>query len=409
MKKSLSTNPIFFLMGFTFLITNIQFAQDSVPANEKSFPFQNRLLLSGLGLNAAIIGDYFSNLSGGIQNQDAFVYNIVADALVDADRLIGMHGLNLFVSGIAISGGPFIENTGAMQGISSIAGVNHFKLFEAWIEQNLFENNFSILFGLFDLNAEFDVRESSGIFVNPSFGIGFDFAQSGQNGPSIFPYTSLALRFRISPTESFDILTAVFDGVPGSLADEKSFTVSWNEDEGALLATELMYFPGSKDFGKNYSKFSIGAWYYTSEFENTVESKYEAGNYGIYVNGEQFVYAEDSSTNQGLAVFGRFGIANSNFNLSNYSILGGVNYTGLIPTRDEDVLGMAFTSIHLTDGFASSENLKSNFETIFELTYSIQLTDWMRVQPDLQYIINPVFAIESNYAITAGVRTEIAF
>ena len=364
---------------------------------------------SGIELGANYIGDYFYNISGGIQNEGTYLNNIIFNIGFDMDKISRINGMTIYISGLGIYGGFPIENSGSIQGISNIAGVNHWTLYEAWIEQNLFDDNFSILFGLFDLNAEFDIRESSGIFINPSFGNGFDFAQSGQNGPSIFPYTSLALRFRISPSESFDILAAVFDGVPGSLTGEKSFTVAWNEDEGALLATELIFFPGSEDFGRDYSKFSIGAWDHTSEFENNVDSKYETGNYGIYVNGEQFIFGEDSSTDQGLAVFGRFGIANSNFNPSNYSILGGVNYTGLIPGRDWDVLGLAFSSIHLSDEFRTETGFEVEFETVIEFTYSFQSLNSLSLQTDLQYIFNPFEAPDSDYAFTSGIRAVISF
>ncbi|MCZ7614000.1 MAG: carbohydrate porin [Ignavibacteriaceae bacterium] len=178
------------------------------------------------------------------------------------NKLAGADGLSLNLSGLGIQGGTFMQNTGAMQGISNIAGVNHWKLYEAWIEQNFLNEDLSILIGLYDLNSEFDVRESSGIFINPSFGIGFDFAQSGENGPSIFPYASLALRINYNLSESFKILTAVFDGVPGSLDDEKGFQVQWNKDEGAMLSTELIFFPSTREFGQNYSKYLIGLWYF---------------------------------------------------------------------------------------------------------------------------------------------------
>lgn len=384
-------------------------AQNSEFSEEKTFNFQNELRCLGVNLGATFIGDYFSNLSGGIKSNGAYLNNIIFDVGLDMEKIGRINGMSIYISGLGIYGGFPIENSGAIQGISNIAGVNHWRLYEAWIEQNLFENNFSFLFGLFDLNSEFDARESSGIFVNPSFGIGFDFAQSGQNGPSIFPYTSLALRFKYNVSNSFELLAAVFDGVPGSLVDEESFNVSWNKDEGALLAAELIYCPGKKEFGVDYSKFSIGGWYYTSAFENTAEDRYKTGNYGIYINGEQFVYSEDLSPEQGLAVFGRFGIANSNFNPSDYSILGGINYTGLIPGRNDDVFGLAFSSIHLSDEFRNETKFEQDFETVLELTYSIQLVKWMSLQPDLQYIFNPVAAPQSDYAFTAGLRAAISF
>jgi porin len=409
MKKFSSINWFNLVVVSILFNQSVLFPQDESDQEGKIFAFQNELIVTGIDLGAVFLGDYFSNLSGGIQNEGSFVDNIILNAGLDMNKLASINGMSLYFSSIGINGGTFLENTGALQGISNIAGVNHWKVYEAWVEQAFFNDKVALLFGLYDLNSEFDVRESSGIFINPSYGIGFDFAQSGQNGPSIFPHTSLALRFKFSLTESFKIMAAVFDGVPGSLENAKNLNVNWSQDEGALLATELIFTPLEKEFGKNYSKYSIGGWYYTSGFEKIIDGEKQQGNFGIYFIGEQFIYTESSSSEQGLALFGRFGIANSNFNPSDYSILGGINYTGLIPGRDEDIFGLACTSIHLANEFQNSQESDSNFETILELTYSFQLLDWLRLQPDVQYVFNPVAAPHSAYAFTAGIRAEIAF
>lgn len=395
-------------MSFLLFIQS-NFAHDEGTESSKTFSFQDYLLTNGIDFEGSFLGDYFSNLSGGIQNEDSFVDNIVLRAGFDMNKLAGVDGMSLYLSSLGIQGETFLQNSGAMQGISNIAGVNHWKLYEVWVEQNFLNEDLSFLFGLYDLNSEFDVRESSGIFINPSFGIGFDFAQSGENGSSIFPYTSLALRIKYNLSESLEILTAVFDGVPGSLIDDNGLQVQWSLDEGTLLSTELIFSPSRYEYGKNYYKYSIGGWYFTSDFENLSTGVKETGNYGIYASGEHFIYSESYTNHEGLALFGRIGIASSSFNPSDFSALGGVNYTGLIPGRNEDVFGFAFTSIHLTDEFRVTELYHSEFETILELTYSFQMTDWMRLQPDIQYVFNPVFAGESDYEFTAGIRAELAF
>lgn len=408
MKKSI--NKIFLITILIYHVTdNLNFAQIESSSSENTFSFQDILSTTGIHLHASYAGDYFSTLSGGIQLDDSYINNLIMNAGFDLKKIAGIDGMSFYLSGLGINGGTFLENTGAMQGISNLAGANHWKLYEAWLEQNFLNEDISVLFGLYDLNSEFDIRESSGIFINPSFGIGFDFAQSGKNGPSIFPYTSLALRIRYNLSESLQILTAVFDGVPGSLTDEKGFQVQWGLDEGTLLSTELIFSSSQYEYRKNYCKYSIGGWYYTSDFENQATGIKENGNFGIYVSGEQFVYSETTSNKEGLALFGRIGIANSSFNPSDYSVLGGINYKGLIPGRNEDVFGFAFTSIHLTDEFRDAERSSLEFETILELTFSFQLNEWLRLQPDFQYIFNPVLAPEASHAFVAGVRTEISF
>lgn len=49
----------------------------------------------------------------------------------------------------------------------------------------MFDDKLSLLFGLYDLNSEFDTQETSSIFINPSHDIGAEYAQSGKNLPSI--------------------------------------------------------------------------------------------------------------------------------------------------------------------------------------------------------------------------------
>ena len=73
----------------------------------------------------------------------------------------------------------------------------------------------SLLLGLYDLNSEFDVIETAGLFLNSSFGIGAEYGSSGRNGPSIFPATSFGARLSGQPVQSLFIRGAVLDGVPG--------------------------------------------------------------------------------------------------------------------------------------------------------------------------------------------------
>src|SRR3546814_8879648 len=66
------------------------------------------------------------------------------------------------------------------------------RLYEAWIDQKIGDAA-SVRIGLYDLNSEFGALDTAGFFVSSPHGIGTDFAQSGRNGPSIFPATSLEL------------------------------------------------------------------------------------------------------------------------------------------------------------------------------------------------------------------------
>jgi carbohydrate-selective porin OprB len=105
---------------------------------------------------------------------------------------------------------------------------------------------------------------------------------------------------------------------------------------------------------------------------------------------------------QGLAVFGAYyprflGSAVLEETIGD-SAAGGLIYTGLIPHRDEDVLGTGVAWAELFRG-------GNNQETVFEFFYKAQITSWTSVQPDLQYIATPSGIYRD--AIAVGVRFQV--
>src|SRR5438128_12130722 len=125
--------------------------------------------------------------------------------------------MTLFVEGLNIHGGHPSSFAGDAQGVSSREGPARWTLEEGWIQQNLFDNQLSILIGRYDLNTEFYRLQSAGLFLNSSFGIGPEFSQSGRGGPSIFPNPSVGARIAWKPARSMVLRSAILEGVPGKL------------------------------------------------------------------------------------------------------------------------------------------------------------------------------------------------
>ena len=282
----------------------------------------------------------------------------------------------------------------------------------------MYEEKLSLLFGLYDLNSEFDVQETSGIFINPSHGIGPDFSQSGENGPSIFSTTSIAVRIKYRPTENIYAILGVFDGVPGDPDNQNGTHIVFGENDGLLVAYELALFENGEDFQTGFGKYSVGGWFYTADFEDLTELDYNGNpllqnnNYGFYLSAEKFIFPEANDPTQGLAAFLRFGIANSDINPLDYYWGVGINVTGLFSSRDEDALGLAIGTAHAGEKLVHINNAAgltiNENEMIVELTYSFKATPWLNIQPDFQYVINPLGAYENDKATVAGIRVEVA-
>jgi porin len=378
--------------------------------------FNKQINNLGINLELNYTGEVFSNLSGGFEKQTVYLANIDVIFNFDLHKLIGWNGAELKTYVLGNHGTEPSKYIGAVQGISNIAAHNTWKLYEIWLEQNLFNDNLSVLFGLYDLNSEFDTRETSSIFINPSHGIGAEFSLTGKNGPSIFPTTSLALRLKYNFSNTLNIKAGIFDGIPGNLNNPNGTHVILGKDDGVLFTSELNLISETKSFEKDYFKYALGVWYYTDEFErfpanpNISYPMTQIGNYGVYAFAEKFLFDESNSVDQGLAAFLRAGLADHRVNQIDGYLGAGINYIGLIPGRDKDVFGAAIAASRFSSNFRSLINLDdritttTEFEYIFELTYNFSVMDYLNIQPDIQFVFNPGGSNLHSNALAFGTR-----
>jgi len=106
--------------------------------------------------------------------------------------------------------------------------------------------------------------------------------------------------------------------------------------------------------------------------------------------------------------FFQFGTNDKRVNEVNWYVGGGVNYRGLIPGRGQDEIGLAVAHAFINEDIVDAGGRK-DYETAFELTYSAQINDVLRIQPDIQYIINPGAVIGIQDALVIGLRAEFGF
>src|SRR5438093_9942579 len=290
---------------------------------------QKQLDNRGIQFGIRYDGEGFANMSGGLRRGGNYLGNLDLQLTVDAQRLMGWPGATVFLYGLGIHGGhPSGDFVGDAQGVSNIEAPAKWKLEEGWIQQNLFGNRFSALFGRYDLNSEFYRVQSAGLFLNSSFGIGPEFSQSGVEGPSIFPNTSVGARFAIKPIEEIVFRTAVLDGVP--VERPNGTREIFARDDGVLVVAEGAYLyrplaseqPRTRQFriGRNCcgtytGKLALGAWYYSATFDDLTKVHPDGqpvrrhGSRGFYLLADRTVYQDTRHPDRQIALFGQLGIA----------------------------------------------------------------------------------------------------
>ncbi|MBR2069438.1 MAG: carbohydrate porin [Candidatus Gastranaerophilales bacterium] len=251
---------------------------------------------------------------------------------------------------------------------------------------------FSIKIGKQDANVDFQALDTGFEFLNLSFSY-FD------NTPMpLFPSQQMGVRARLRLKDDIYIQNGFYDGNLKIGANPKTFFTGKNN---YLDMTEIYKLTNFK--GKS-GKYLIGNWLKTGKYE-TFNDTTRCNNYGFYIGFEQKLIDRFDDKSGGLSMFSQFGYARNSINDVPYYYGAGLVFKGITEKRKDDSIGLAF-GWHQFDKELNKAN-NQTAESVVELFYKIKLTNFLYIQPDIQYIIKPS-GNEKN-AIAVGLRSCIVF
>jgi porin len=297
----------------------------------------------------------------------------------------------MFVEGLNIHGGQPSDFAGDAQGVSNLAAPSQSRIEEAWIQQTLFDDRVSVLFGRYDLNTEFDRSQSAALFLNSSFGIGPEFSQ---NGPSIYPNPSIGARVAYRPARSVLLRAARFNGLSIGEAAYLDRPTPTNEPRNRRLRLgRVANLPPYK------AKIGVGLWRFTS-----------GGSSGAYVVADQTIYSDPRQPARRLAAFGQLGFDRARGDrFARYTGIGLV-MSAPIRGRDNDEVGLALASARNHSSYAIQAGVPATKgETTLECTYLAPITSHVAIQPDVQYVIHPDSNPATRNALVVFLQFEISF
>lgn len=380
--------------------------------------WQSLMAERGVTIEAAYTADVFSIVHGGLRHGQVYLDNIDLMLTLDGQSLFGWTGFTAYVHALDNNGGSPSGYAGDAQVLSNIDAPDAATIFEAWCQQEFLAGRLSLRLGLYDVNSEFDVLDSAQLFLNSSHGIGPGFSQAGENGPSIFPVTSVGLRINYNFGPSTYIRGVILDGVPGDPDRPHGPHIIFHRQDGVLCIAETGRLLGrNHDIDTEDGKIAVGAWYFSAATNhNTLNEKdlnliHGRENMGVYVIAEKALFHESHHRDQGLWAFLRFDMANERLNRFDHYLGGGLVYQGLIPERPDDILGVAVARAHNGYYFTRMQQQVGSCpdpaETALELTWQLQLRPGISVTPDLQVIIHPNTDPSVANALVIGMRFNL--
>jgi porin len=394
----------------------------------------------GFGLGGSYVGEAFAN-TGGINQGGKYDGVLTLNLNANLKKMGLWKGLCLSASAFQIHGQSITaDNIGSLMPVSNLEATPATRLFELWVEQHMFNDVLAVKVGQLAADQEFILSNSYSYFLNGTWGWPSIAANDLPGGGPAYPLATPGVRIAIKPNDNFKLMIGVYNGDPAdpNCANENpqvcnSDGLDFNLDSPALLMIEGRY--KYNQSGQLPGTIKLGGWNHFGTFPDERLDSDDLpiaatlnrgrpidGDWAIYGIIDQLVWRLPGSEDaKGVGLFGRIMGAPSAQNLVNFYIEAGITFSGMIPHRADDLLGIGVAYTGVSDrmhGFDLDSGLPvaRTSETVLEICYTAQLMPGWTLKPDFQYFWQPGGNVPDESgngavenAAVFGARTTLSF
>jgi porin len=360
----------------------------------------------GLTLSGSYIMDDSHGISGGGDTRTNIFRSLLDVRLtLDTHAAFRLPGGTLSVDFQNQSGRNGSVHVGDFQGFDNADSDGRTQLNELWYQQLLLGDKVRIKVGKVDANSEFAAPTYTTGFINSSWGY-----SPTITGFPTYPDPATSVNLFVYPTRWFYAGVGLYDGGGANFIATGSYGPAkiWHGGESSFSVGEFGFrwlladstLPGRVAFG--------GTWQ-SGEFQ-TFSGGTQHGAASFYSIAEQKIFHPDyyDKTNPaGVYLSLQYGHGDGHVNGAADHIGGAVVWVMPYKKENPDSLGLGATAVRFTDD--PNAVFTGDFETSIEGYYNFQLTKWLTIKPDLQYIVNPGGNRDLDNALVATVRVIITF
>ena len=377
----------------------------------------------------AYYGVYQGNPVGGIQQQrTAYSHTLLFGTGLNFDKLIGVPGGSLTISGAEAEGKNLSNYIGNINTVSEAFVTPHTVLFyELYWKQMLFEDKVELLLGRmtpedqFASVSAFGLQVSGGINGNPTsilFNAPFNDSPNASWGASAKIHVRKEIYVEGGIFQASDRL--------GKLSNHGlDFTIRSNDGELVMWQVgwqpTFCASPERTVFDDNANQslvdgnlglagdYILGGYYSNFKFPELKGSSIQHNAYGFYAIGQQMVWRSGADPSTNFSVWGGLTFSPQQ-DISLLPLMGfaGTIWQGFIPRRDRDQLLLTYLvsgfSRNYADSVVARGGKRPRAEQVLEASYAIYLTNNYTIQPDIQYVIRPNGTNEAKNALVIGIQ-----
>ena len=365
----------------------------------------------GITFAGTVTADLSRATQGFNTRTDDFRHLLDARINVDTKALFGLTGGTFSIdfqnqngrNGSSVLGGD-------VQGFDNADADGRTQISELWYQQAFLNEKVRVKVGKVDANSEFAFAVDAAPFINSSFG----------HAPTIvamptYPDPATSVNVFVYPVRGLSAGFGIYDGSKAAAVNTGDYGPRhfFQGHNGYFMigevtgqwALENKTLPG---------RVSVGGWGSTSDFAR-FDGQIQGGTGGVYAIAEQTVYHKKYYTPgdpQGVNVFLQYGHGDRQVSGTTDYVGTGVTWTGPLadlipdPARQTDDVGVALAYARLST--APGAGFSKPFELSAELFYGLQLTPYLLLKPDVQYIVHPGYA-PTHDAVLFTIRATVAF
>ena len=365
---------------------------------------------SGVKFSFDYYADLLGNPSGGDRQGANYTHIMIFGANVDFEKMIGLKGASLRISGAYNAGKDLSGKIGNFFTISQSAVSDGWFFYELYYSQTLnlpWDDIITISAGRMSMSDSF---ASLPVFGYLSSGA-MDSTPASLFYASPFTASTTATWGMVLDYETVNNLTFSYGlfqvppNVNSSHWHGTDFGIGSND--GYMMLMQVAWNPTF--FGDLQGEYMLGGYFFDgykmARLNNSASFKDEG--FGFYLQGQQMVWVDKNNPNRNITMWAGLQYSPTRtISTITWQPYAGVQFSGFIPCRPNDAIFASWTS-----GFFSSDynNNKSNCETIFELNYLFQVNQYVSLQPVMQYVLNPNGQTNIDNALVLGAQVTVSF
>lgn len=394
----------------------------------------------GIDVQAEYVGESASNLRGGYDKRHTTRYadQFTLGVGLDLEKLLGW-GDTQFMLQVANRNGdslndkrlddPRGEPFSATQEVYGGGSVT--RLSELWLSKGWLDKRLQLKVGRFAFGDEFAVEDCE--FQN----LALCDSQTGNWMDSAYngPVSTWAARVKYALNDQVYVQTGVFAVNPSYLENHNGFKLAGSGTQGSLVPVEVVWtptvagLPGEYHGGYYYSSADVDDIYKDASNQPAAvtgeDYRRDSSRHGWWLIGKQQLSTVDGDARRGLVAYASVAAYDAATTpIQSYQKLGLV-FKGPFAARPEDTVGLGVARLQASRqllrnaratnaaggfGYADDDYLpEQHSEYNIELNYGVQVTDWLNVRPNLQYVAHPGGVREVQNGVVAGLQVQSTF